>query len=128
MTTAQRHEFDNFDNFVSKCKKYVNNIRNYSGDDPLQPWYEYLMWFEENFVVDFEKNTPFEDVLADCLSRFENSEQYKQDRRLIKLFIKFVSNTTPIEIKDRMTLQYPLEIATQINRLKSTFIPDSLSR
>lgn len=91
MASVQSHKYDILENFVSECRKYVNAIQNYTGDDPLAPWYDYLLWIEENFVIDFEKETLFENVLEVCLSRFEKSDQYKQDRRLIKLFIKFVS-------------------------------------
>lgn len=91
MASTQRHRYDIIENFVTECRKYVKSIQTYSGDDPLAPWYDYLLWIEENFVIDFAKETLFENVLEACLSQFEKYEIYKQDRRLIKLFIKFVS-------------------------------------
>lgn len=87
----QVHKYDNFGKFVSVCKKYVIAIKNYKGNDPLALWYEYLLWIEESFVIDFKKETIFDQILAACLCQFEHEERYKQDRRLIKLFIKFVS-------------------------------------
>lgn len=87
-----QHKYDSYARFVLECKKYVNEIENYSGTDHLAPWYAYLLWLEQNFVIDFDKETIFEQILAACLCQFENDERYNQDRRLIKLFIKFVSN------------------------------------
>lgn len=91
MANQIQHKYDDFGKFVSICKKFVNLIQNYEGNDPLAPWYDYLLWFEENFVIDFKQESIFDQILAACLCRFENEERYKQDRRLIKLFIKFVS-------------------------------------
>lgn len=92
MASHSVHKYDNLERFKFECKKYVSEIQNYSGVDHLAPWYAYLLWMEENFVIDFAiKETIFDEVLAACLCQFENDARYKQDRRLIKLFIKFVS-------------------------------------
>lgn len=86
-----QYKFDNLSYFLSECQKFVCNIEQYEGDDPLLPWYNYLRWFDENFAIDFEHETIFVHILTACLCKFENDERYKQDRRFIKLFIKFVS-------------------------------------
>lgn len=91
MASQTQHKYDNFERFVSKCKKFVEVIENYKGTDPLAPWYEYLLWMEENFVINSKTETIFDEILASCLCRFEHENDYKQDRRLIKLLIKFVS-------------------------------------
>lgn len=91
MAQSGRSKYDEVNYFVLECKKYVHAIQNYSGDDSLAPWYAYLLWMEENFVIDFQNDTIFHDILAACLCLYEREEKYKQDRRLIKLFIKFVS-------------------------------------
>lgn len=92
MANYSQHEYDNFDNFVSKCQMFVTEIKHNKNNDPLHYWYQYLLWMEENFVIDYKKQTIFDQLLRACLSQFEDDERYKQDRRLIKLFIKFVSN------------------------------------
>ncbi|XP_055297911.1 uncharacterized protein LOC129566204 [Sitodiplosis mosellana] len=91
MASQPQHKYDNFQRFVFECKKYVSEIQNYSGGDRLAPWYAYLLWMEENFIIDLKgKETIFDEILAACLCQFENDALYKQDRRLIKLFIKFI--------------------------------------
>lgn len=100
MASQTQYKYDNFGRFVSKCKNFVNAIENYKGADPLAPWYEYLLWMEENFELNLKHETIFDELLANCLCRFENEKGYKQDRRLIKLFIKFVSKICA-NLKDR---------------------------
>lgn len=86
-----KHKYDNLSLFLSECQKFVCNIEQYTGDDPLSPWYNYLQWFDENFTIDFKRETIFNLILTACLCKFENDERYTQDRRFIKLFVKFVS-------------------------------------
>lgn len=77
--------------FIAISKNYVNAIENYTGDDPLELWYKYLLWMEENYVIDFSVDNIFDEILCSCIAKFESDGKYKQDRRLIKLFIKYVS-------------------------------------
>lgn len=87
----QQHKFNNLNDFLSECQKHICKIEQYLGDDPLALWYQYLQWIEENFIIDFAHETIFEHILTACLSKFENDERYKQDRRFTKLCIKYVS-------------------------------------
>lgn len=86
-----QHKYDKLSYFLSECKKFVYNIEQYTGDDPLSPWYDYLQWFDDNFHIDFKQETIFVHLLTACLFKFENDKRYKQDRRFIKLCVKFVS-------------------------------------
>lgn len=88
---AKPLKYENYNNFVLMCKNFVKSVENFSGTDRLINWYQYLLWIEENFIIDFKKETIFDQILAACLCQFEKEERYKQDRRLIKLFIKYVS-------------------------------------
>lgn len=75
---AQRHELE-------------REIHNYTGDDPLSAWYNYIEWIEQSFPSG-GKESGLQEVLAKCLSRFESEEKYNQDRRMIKLYIKYIDN------------------------------------
>lgn len=72
-------------------KQLELDIKNYKGDDPLEPWYNYILWIEQSYPAG-GSNSGLQKVLGKCLALFEQDERYKQDRRLIKLIIKFVSN------------------------------------
>lgn len=91
MAQSLQHKYENVNRFVAVCKNFVNAIEIYTGNDPIINWYEYLMWIEEHFIIDFKKETIFDQILAKCLCLFENEERYFKDRRMVKLFIKYVS-------------------------------------
>lgn len=78
-------------NFIQKCDYYVRQIENYCGFDPLNYWYEYTSWLEKNANNVKENKEILEAIFCKCLSIFEKVETYKQDLRLIKIFIKYVS-------------------------------------
>lgn len=75
----------------AQFEAYVRDIEQYNGPDPLQPWYTYLLWIERTFVINYKQDDVVDAILAACLLRFEYCRQYYQDRRLIKIFIKYVS-------------------------------------
>lgn len=68
-------------------RQYEEAISSYDGADPLSPWYEYICWIEQSYP---KGGTVLNDAISKCLVLFEKESRYKQDRRLIKLFIKYV--------------------------------------
>lgn len=71
-------------------QQFESNIQAYTGDDPIELWYEYILWLEQSYPKS-GKDSAMDDVLVQCLIKFENEEKYKQDHRMIKLYIKYVS-------------------------------------
>lgn len=76
---------------MEERKKYEDNIHNYVGDDPLEPWYEYIQWVEQ-CCPKSGKESSLVELLEKCLSKFETDERYIQDRRMVKLYIRYVSH------------------------------------
>jgi checkpoint serine/threonine-protein kinase len=64
-------------------------INEYTGKDPLELWFKYISWIEQSFVKSASDGGILE-VVARCIKKFEEESRYKQDRRLIKLYIKYV--------------------------------------
>nr|XP_029719042.1 uncharacterized protein LOC109406321 [Aedes albopictus] len=64
-------------------------IENYEGDDPLQPWYEYICWIEQTDISN-GKPSGGNEVLLRCIEKFETEERYHQDHRFIKLCMKYM--------------------------------------
>lgn len=81
-------------NFMQKCDYYVRQIENYCGSDPLEYWHKYSCWLEKNVNNSQENKSILEEIFCKCLSIFEKVEKYKQDIRLIQIFIKYVSQYT----------------------------------
>lgn len=65
-------------------------IRQYQGPDPLDPWFNYIQWVEQSYPKHGHEGN-IDKLIKDCLQLFEKDERYFQDRRLIKLWIKYVS-------------------------------------
>lgn len=71
-------------------RTYEDAIKNYTGDDPLENWYEYILWVEQSFPNSGHES-PLVKLLYQCLTTFEKEVKYHQDRRFIRLWINFVS-------------------------------------
>lgn len=70
-------------------REYEEAITKYEGSDPLSPWYDYICWIEQSFPQSGNESGLDEAVLK-CIVAFENDQRYTQDRRMIKLYIKYV--------------------------------------
>lgn len=73
-------------------REYEEAIQAYAGDDPLAPWYEYVLWVEQSYPKS-GKESALDDVIGQCLVKFDGDERYLQDQRMIKLYIKYVSRS-----------------------------------
>ncbi|XP_028175432.1 uncharacterized protein LOC114363807 [Ostrinia furnacalis] len=77
-------------------------IRHYQGPDPLDPWFNYIQWVEQSFPKHGHEGN-IDKLIKDCLQLFEKDERYFQDRRLVKLWIKYVDClSNPLEIYQRL--------------------------
>ncbi|KXJ82894.1 hypothetical protein RP20_CCG010316 [Aedes albopictus] len=74
--------------YESDKRAWEDAIRAYSGADSLDIWFNYICWLEQHKV--FDKDGGFRKILEQCLSNFENFENYKQDVRMVKLWMKFI--------------------------------------
>lgn len=75
-------------------REWEIKIMNYQGSDPLALWYDYVCWYEQR---DYDYS--FETILGVFLSMFEPANHYKQDQRLVELWIKYVSFVLKIEFR-----------------------------
>lgn len=64
-------------------------IAQYQGDDPLEPWIEYICWIEQTYPKS-GKESALDEVLIKCIQAFENDERYRQDRRMVKVYMKYI--------------------------------------
>lgn len=75
--------------FLFCYRNHEEGIRLYEGDDPLEKWYEFIIFLEQSNPKGSNETPAM--VIRNCLSLFENDPRYQQDRRFIRLWIKFVS-------------------------------------
>lgn len=64
-------------------------IRTYTGDDPLENWYNYIFWIEQSYPKHGHEGN-LTSLLENCIKLFEDAPNYVNDRRLCKLYIKYV--------------------------------------
>ncbi|XP_012270079.1 uncharacterized protein LOC105694202 isoform X2 [Orussus abietinus] len=77
---------------------YEDAIKSYDGDDPLENWYEYILWVEQSYPKSGHES-PLARLLQDCLATFEKDVKYHQDRRYIRLWINYISmQKNPLEL------------------------------
>ncbi|PSN56995.1 hypothetical protein C0J52_04234 [Blattella germanica] len=78
--------------------EYELRLRTYEGDDPLEIWYEYVLWVEQSFIRDARKGN-LSTILENCLKLFRDDERYHQDTRYIDLWLKHIQiSVAPLEI------------------------------
>lgn len=65
-------------------------INVYNGHDPLDLWFQYICWIETNLKTVKHLEEKFRKSVEQCLSLYDKYEKYKQDLRMVKLWIKYI--------------------------------------
>ncbi|KZC12882.1 Mitotic checkpoint serine/threonine-protein kinase BUB1 [Dufourea novaeangliae] len=83
---------------LQEKQMYEAAIKNYEGDDPLENWYEYILWVEQSYPKSGHESH-IGKLLQQCLAMFEKEVKYHQDRRYIRLWINYISmQKNPLEL------------------------------
>ncbi|XP_031628925.1 uncharacterized protein LOC116344486 [Contarinia nasturtii] len=83
-------------------REFEKAIETYVGDDPLQPWYDYIEWVEQVYPKS-GKESALHEILSKCLAEFEENRRYFQDRRMVKLYIKYIdSESNPPQFYEQL--------------------------
>ncbi|KAL4240250.1 protein kinase [Mactra antiquata] len=83
-----------------KDEKHVfeAELRTYSGDDPLEIWYKYILWTEQTFPKG-GKDSNLTTILERCVRQFKEEEIYRNDERYIYAWMKMADICNdPLEI------------------------------
>ncbi|XP_042310070.1 LOW QUALITY PROTEIN: mitotic checkpoint serine/threonine-protein kinase BUB1 [Sceloporus undulatus] len=75
---------------AGRAQLYEAHIQNYKGDDPLDLWYRYLQWVEEQSEVEGRQNYLLR-LLERLMKIFLNDERYHHDTRFINCCVKFAN-------------------------------------
>ena len=65
-------------------------LRTYEGDDPFEPWFNYIVWIEQTFPKT-GKDGNLNALLEKCIQQFKGNGQYNQDVRFFEVWMKYVS-------------------------------------
>lgn len=77
---------------------FEEKIQAYVGEDPLDNWYNYISWVEQSYPKHGHEGNLVA-LLEDCVAKFENDARYRNDRRMCKLWIKYIDlQQNPLEL------------------------------
>lgn len=79
---------DQMHNFLKDKQAWENAIALYQGPDPLDHWWNYICWYENH--VHGDPDNKFRETLERCLTLYEHSDYYKQDVRMVRLWLKYI--------------------------------------
>lgn len=83
---------DEMHSFLKDKQAWEHAISLYQGPDPLDHWYNYICWYENHARSDPEHK--FRETLERCLTVYEHNEYYRQDVRLVRLWLKYIAMQT----------------------------------
>ncbi|XP_064539059.1 uncharacterized protein Bub1 [Drosophila montana] len=83
---------DEVNDFLKDKQAWEHAISLYQGPDPLDHWYNYICWYENHAHSDPELK--FRETLERCLTVYEHNEYYRQDVRLVRLWLKYIAMQT----------------------------------
>ncbi|XP_034125313.1 dual specificity tyrosine-phosphorylation-regulated kinase mbk-2 isoform X2 [Drosophila guanche] len=91
-TQASSLSPDEMNGFLKDKQAWENAISLYHGQDPLDHWYNYICWYENHAHSDPELK--FRETLERCLTQYEHSDYYRQDARMVRLWLKYIAMQT----------------------------------
>uniref|UniRef100_A0A182PUC1 BUB1 N-terminal domain-containing protein n=1 Tax=Anopheles epiroticus TaxID=199890 RepID=A0A182PUC1_9DIPT len=74
--------------FEADKQAWEDAIRGYNGSDPLDLWFNYITWYEQN--RSFDRLNNLRPIVERCLLLYQEQDGYKQDTRMIKIWIKYI--------------------------------------
>ena len=75
--------------FEEASREWEEKLAGYAGDDPLELWDEYIKWAQQNATSD-KLAEQLVGLLQRCTRKFQASEQYKDDPRYLRIWIKYI--------------------------------------
>ncbi|XP_017153887.1 uncharacterized protein LOC108163237 [Drosophila miranda] len=83
---------DEMNGFLKDKQAWEHAISLYQGPDPLDHWYNYICWYEN--LAHSDPELKFRETLERCLTEYEHSEYYRQDARMVRLWLKYIAMQT----------------------------------
>ncbi|XP_042868187.1 uncharacterized protein LOC122250695 isoform X3 [Penaeus japonicus] len=86
---------------------FEEELRTYSGDDPLDVWYRYVLWVEQNYPKGGKEGNIMK-LIEKCVTALHTStdthKKYDNDSRFLELWIKY-ANLCPSPVEIYQTLE-----------------------
>ncbi|CAL1279057.1 unnamed protein product [Larinioides sclopetarius] len=90
------------DLILQQRQAFENELRTYTGDDPLSIWCKYIKWVEQNYPKG-GRDGHIEQLIQQCLTILKDKSEYYDDKRFIEIWLKFANMVSvPTEIYNYM--------------------------
>ena len=88
--------------FQFSKRAYELALRTYSGEDPLEAWYDYIVWVEQTYP-NGGKEGNLNSLLEKCLKEFKGDVKYNDDPRFFEVWMKYANlSSQPLEVYNFM--------------------------
>lgn len=88
--------------FKTRKSEFENGLElNKSSDDPLDLWYQHIMWIWDNSEIVDSDQTLVIHLIEKCIENFASNSNYKNDIRFYNIFYKYTQTTSdPDDVYD----------------------------
>jgi len=84
---------------------FETELRAYSGPDPLDPWYRYIAWVEQEYPKGGKEGNVHE-LIQKCIKKFKDEKSVQNDSRFLEIWLKYAAiSSQPLEVYDYMYKQ-----------------------
>jgi len=84
---------------------FETELRAYNGPDPLDPWYRYIAWVEQEYPKGGKEGNVHE-LIQKCIKKFKDEKNVQNDSRFLEIWLKYASiSAQPLEVYDFMYKQ-----------------------
>lgn len=87
----QSSSFSTLQHEISQWEHTIRDQSDSNCPDPLDTHFKFICWLESHLSTHRDLEERFKKAVEACLSIFDKHENYKQDLRMVKLWIKYVS-------------------------------------
>jgi len=86
-------------------QNFETELRAYAGPDPLDPWYRYIAWVEQEYPKGGKEGNVHE-LIQKCIKKFKDEKSVQNDARFLEIWLKYASiSSQPLEVYDFMYKQ-----------------------
>ncbi|CAG7838355.1 unnamed protein product [Allacma fusca] len=78
--------------FARISREMEDQIKEYNGPDPLEPWMKYIEFLEQSCPTGGKTNAKYDHVLHRCFQFFSQVPEYRDDKRVVEVYLKAVQN------------------------------------
>jgi len=86
-------------------QNFETELRSYNGPDPLDPWYRYIAWVEQEYPKGGKEGNVHV-LIEKCIKKFKDEKSVRNDSRFLEIWLKYAAiSSQPLEVYDFMFKQ-----------------------